>query len=87
MGLGAGPWLAGLRAVQRPWHVGIGAFALGLALAEAGPQATLAVAAVASVVLAALRAVTLGAIAAALVLCGAAAGEARLAAMDAPAER
>src|SRR5688500_18447619 len=37
--------------------------------------------------LSAVRAATLGAVAATLLLCGAAAGEARLAAIDAPAER
>jgi competence protein ComEC len=67
--------------------VGIGTFALGLALAEAVPAATAGTAAAALVGLAALRAATLGAVAAALLLCGAAAGELRLAAMDAPAER
>jgi competence protein ComEC len=75
------------RAERRPWHVGMAAVALGLALADARTQITAGVAAVALVVLAALRTGTLGAVAAALLLCGAAAGELRLAAIDAGAER
>jgi competence protein ComEC len=67
--------------------VGIGTFAFGLALAEAGTGATAGMAAIALLGLSALRAATLGAVAAALLLCGAAAGELRLAAMDAPVER
>jgi competence protein ComEC len=66
--------------------VGIGTFAVGLALAEAGTQVTIGVAATALVMLAAVRAATLGAVAATVVLCGAAAGEERLAAIDAPGE-
>jgi competence protein ComEC len=73
--------------VPRPWHVGIGTFAAGLALAEAAPQVTTGVAAAAMLVLALLRAPALGAVAAAMVVCGAAAGEMRLAAIDAPAQR
>jgi competence protein ComEC len=73
--------------VHRPWHLGIGAFALGLALAEASPWVTAGMAAAALVTLSTVRAATLGAGAAALVLCGAAAGELRLAAIDLPAER
>ena len=69
-----------------PWHVGIGTFALGLALAEARPWVTAGAATAALLMLSALRAATLGAIAAALVLCGAAAGEVRLAGMDVTAE-
>ena len=64
------------------WHVGMGAVAIGLALAQAGAEVTVGAAVVALVVLAAWRAATLGAVAAALVLCGAAAGELRLAAID-----
>jgi competence protein ComEC len=65
----------------------MGAVALGLALAEAGTEVTVGAAVVALVVLTALRAATLGAVAAALVLCGAAGGELRLAASDRPPER
>jgi competence protein ComEC len=67
--------------------VGIGTFALGLALAEAGTGLTAGMAAMALLGLTAMRAGTLGAVAAALLLCGAAAGDLRLAAMEAPAER
>ena len=65
----------------------IGTFAFGLALAEAGTGPAAGMAAIALLGLSALREVTLGAVAAALLLCGAAAGELRLAAMDAPVER
>jgi competence protein ComEC len=67
--------------------VGIGTFALGLALAEADTRVTVGVAAAALVMLSAVRAATLGAVAAMLVLCGAAAGGVRLAAIDAATER
>jgi competence protein ComEC len=65
----------------------MGALALGLALAEAGEPLTVGIAGLVLLMLAALRARMLGAVAAGLVLCGAAAGELRLAAMDAPADR
>jgi competence protein ComEC len=87
VGLGGRARLVALGAVRRPWHVGIGTFALGLALAEAPPLVTAGVAAAALLMLSTLRAATLGAAAAALVMCGAAAGELRLAAMDVAAER
>jgi competence protein ComEC len=73
--------------VRRPWHVGIGTFAVGLALAEADTRVAIGVAGAALVTLSAARAATLGAVAATLLLCGAVAGEVRLAAIDAPAER
>jgi ComEC/Rec2-related protein len=76
-----------MRVERRPWHVGMAAVAGGLALAEAGTTLTAGVAAAALAVLWAIRAATLGAVAAALVLCGAAAGELRLASLDAPAQR
>ncbi|HEV3376148.1 MAG TPA: ComEC/Rec2 family competence protein [Thermoleophilaceae bacterium] len=63
------------------------AVGIGLALAEAGTTLAAGVAAAALAVLWAIRAATLGAIAAALVLCGAAVGELRLASIDAPAQR
>ena len=65
----------------------ISTFALGLALAEARPQVTAATAAALLLALSSVRAATLGVLAAVLVLSGAAAGELRLAAIDAPAER
>jgi competence protein ComEC len=76
-----------MRPERHRWHVGMGALALGLALAEAGSQVTVGAAAISLLALCALRAPTLGAVAAALVLCGAALGELRLTAMDAPAAR
>jgi competence protein ComEC len=79
--------LVGLGAVRRPWHVAISTFSLGLALAEARPLVTAGTAAVLLLALSSVRAATLGVLAAVLVLSGAAAGELRLAAMDAPAER
>jgi hypothetical protein len=87
VGLAGRARLVGLEAVRRPWHVAIGTFALGLALAEAGTGLTAGLAALALLGLATLRAATLGAVAAALLVSGAAAGELRLAARDAPAER
>jgi competence protein ComEC len=66
--------------------VAIGTFAVGLALAGAGTELTVGLAALALLGLSALRAGPLGAIAAATLLCGAAAGDLRLSAMDAPAE-
>ena len=71
----------------RAWHVGVGGFAVGLALAEADPRVVAGAAAAAMLILLALRAAAPGALAAALVLCGAAAGDVRLAAIDAPASR
>jgi competence protein ComEC len=80
-------WSTGTHPQHRQWHVGIAAVALGLALADSAAEVTAGAAAIALVLLSALRAPALGALAAALLLCGAAAGELRLAAMDAPAER
>jgi len=67
-----------------PWHVGVGAFAGGLALAEVGDSAVVAVAAALPALLTALRVPALGALAAVLVVAGAAAGELRLGMIDAP---
>jgi competence protein ComEC len=96
---------------RRPWHVGVAALAVGLALGGSGapggsgrlggagglggsagpgaPGAALALcaAAAALALLALIRAPRLGAVAAALVLGGAAVGELRVAAIDAPAAR
>jgi competence protein ComEC len=71
--------------VRRPWHVAAGSIAAGLALAPVGAAAVLAAAALAVAALAALRAAPLGALSAALLLAGSAAGTVRLAAIDAPA--
>jgi competence protein ComEC len=81
----AGAWL-GLVA-RRPWHVGVGAVAVGLGLGEAGGGVALVVAAVLLGTLAALRAPGLGAVGAVLVLAGSAAADVRLEAIDAPADR
>jgi competence protein ComEC len=69
----------------RPWHVGIGAVAVGLAIGGFGARPALAVAAGAFALLTVVRAPALGALAAALVLGGAAVAEVRLNALDAPA--
>jgi competence protein ComEC len=67
--------------------VGIGAVAVGLGLAGSGDALTFGVAVGVLGLLTALRAPLLAAVAAVLVLGGAAAGELRLAAIDAPAGR
>ena len=82
---GAARPLALLRA--RPWHVAVAAFASGLALAEADRGLVLGVAGGAAALLTSCRAARLAAIAAGLILVGAAIAHARLAAIDAPAER
>ncbi len=87
----AAPGAAALVA-SRPWHVAMAAFATGVALAGAadgvGYGSLLVLVAGAFVaVLAVCRAPAVGALAAALVLAGGAVGEARLAAIDRPADR
>ena len=72
-------------AARRPWHLAAGSVAAGLALAPAGVSAVLGSAALIAVALAVLRAAPLGALCAALLLAGAAAGDARLAEIDEPA--
>jgi competence protein ComEC len=75
-------------AARRPFHVAMGCLAAGLALSAARPDLSLAAAAVAGAcVLLAERVPALAAMAAALVLAGAAAGDARLASLDAPFDR
>lgn len=74
-------------AEERPYHVVVAAAALGLALAEARVELLVAVSALCFAVLARMGAARLGAIAAAVVLAGALAGELRLAAIDAPGAR
>jgi competence protein ComEC len=71
--------------LARPWHVAVGSVALGLALATGPKLAPLAGAVVAMAVLCGCRAHSLAALAAALVLGGAALGELRLHAIDRPA--
>jgi competence protein ComEC len=70
---------------RREWHLAAGSVAAGLALAPAGASAVLASAALTVVLLAVLRAAPLGALCAALLLAGSAAGQARLAEIDDPA--
>jgi competence protein ComEC len=72
-------------AARRPWHLAAGSVAAGLALAPAGVSAVLGSAAFIAVALAVLRAAPLGALCAALLLAGSAAGDARLAEIDEPA--
>jgi competence protein ComEC len=72
---------------DRPWHIAIGSFALGLALGGSGAPLAAGLAVAVLVLTSALGAPRMGALGAALVLCGAAAGELRLAAIDAPAGR
>src|SRR3954451_12284831 len=72
---------------RRPWHVAIAALAGGLALAPAGRDVALLVALVVAAALALLRAGPVAALAGLLVVAGAAAGQARLHAIDAPAGR
>ncbi len=72
-------------AARRPWHLAAGSVAAGLALAPAGVSAVLGSAALIAVALAVLRAAPLGALCAALLLAGSAAGDARLAEIDEPA--
>jgi competence protein ComEC len=71
----------------RPWHLAAGSLAFGLALAEAPEAGGLACAALLFAAVAACGASAAGALAAALVLAGAALGQARLEAIDGPAER
>ena len=71
----------------RPFHVGIGCVAAGLGLSVARPGLAFAAALAAFASLACCRAPRLGALAAALLLTGAAVGDARLAALDAPLDR
>ena len=77
---------------ERPFHIAIAALAFGLALAEARPELVLAAAGGVGALVLFLgaprpRAPRLGAIAAALVLAGAAVGELRVHAIDGPAGR
>jgi competence protein ComEC len=72
-------------ATRHPWQIGAGCAAAGLALAPAGPTPALVAAALLAAAGAVLRAAALGALGAALLLAALIAGEARLAAIDAPA--
>ena len=71
----------------RPFHAGVGSLAVGLGVSPGSPALALAAAAGVALLLGACRALTLGVVGAALVLAGAAVGDARLAALDAPAAR
>ena len=77
----AGGQIAALM-VARPWHVAVGSVALGLALATGPKLGSLVGAVAAMAVLCGCRAPALAALAAALVLGGAALGELRLQAID-----
>jgi competence protein ComEC len=72
---------------HRSWQVTAGCAAAGIALAPAGPAPALVAAALIAAAGAALRAAALGAVGAAVLLAGLAVGEARLAAIDAPATK
>jgi competence protein ComEC len=77
----------GLAAVaRRPWHVGMGALAAGLALACAPLEVAMLAAATAAGAFGLLRGPVLGALAAGLLLAGAGVGHARLGAIDAPSQ-
>jgi competence protein ComEC len=77
----AGGQIAALM-VARPWHVAVGSVALGLALSTGPRLASLVGAVVAMGVLCGCRAPSLAALAAALMLAGAALGELRLQSID-----
>ena len=82
---GAAAWLGRVR--TRPFHLAAGCLAAGLALSPGPAVIELGAAAFALIVLLALRLPVLAALCATLVLTGAAIGDARLAALDAPADR
>jgi hypothetical protein len=75
--------------LARPFHIGVGSLAAGLALSPAPPAAALATAAaVAAMLLLVARGMgSLAFLAASLVLAGAAVGDARIRAIDASASR
>ena len=75
------------RFAARPFHIAAGGVVMGLLLASASPLASFVAAGLACALLSAMRLAPLGAIAAALVLTGAAIGDARLSALDAPEGR
>ena len=70
------------RLASRPWHVAVGAVALGLALSQAQSTLSLAAAAVLLACLGYARAPALAVLAALLLMAGTAAGAARLDALD-----
>jgi competence protein ComEC len=74
-------------APARPFHVAVGCFAIGLAVAIGPPVVALGAAVAAFLVLASCRAFRLAAVAAALVLTGAAIGDARLETLDSSTAR
>jgi competence protein ComEC len=71
----------------RPFHLGVGSFAAGLALSTGSPRIAIGAAVSALIILLVLRLPALAAVCASLLLTGAAAGDARLAALDAPVDR
>jgi ComEC/Rec2-related protein len=72
---------------RRPYHAGLGAFVGGLCCAAVAPRVAVPAAALIVAGLTSLRAAPLAAACGALVLVGAAVGDARLEAIDAPAQR
>ena len=72
---------------KRPYHLAVGCIAIGLALSPADPLLAAVGAVALGVWIAACRVPQLAAVAAGLVVAGAAAGDARLAALDAPLAR
>ena len=71
----------------RPFHLGVGSLAAGLVLSNGAPAIALGAAAAVPAVLLLGRMPLVAALSASLLLTGAAIGDARLAALDAPAER
>jgi competence protein ComEC len=86
-GRSAGPVGLAAALVARPFHVAAACVAAGLALSVARPLLALVAAAGVVLVLVACRTAALGALAGALLLAGAAVGDARLASLDASAAR
>ena len=76
-----------MSAAQRPFHVAVGCVAAGLGVSPAAPHLALIAAGAAGVIVAACRAPRLAPLAAALVIAGAAVGDARLAVLNAPVAR
>ena len=71
----------------RPFHLGVGSLAAGLALSNGAPAIALGAAAAVLTVLLLGRMPLVAALSASLLLTGASIGDARLAALDAPADR
>ncbi|HZB05180.1 MAG TPA: ComEC/Rec2 family competence protein [Thermoleophilaceae bacterium] len=71
----------------RPFHLGVGSLATGLAVSNGAPAIALGAAAAVLAVLLLARTPVVATLSASLLLTGAAIGDARLAALDAPADR